>query len=65
MMRPAFTQCGQTVEWLTTEQAAALGIDLTAALAFLDFPPGQQPDVWACTGCSEYGVMGDIEPGFV
>jgi hypothetical protein len=65
MMRPACTQCGQPVEWLTTEQAAAGGIDLTAALAFFDLPPGQHPDVWACTGCSEYGVMGDIEPGFV
>jgi len=65
MMRPACTQCAKPVEWLTTEQAAGRGIDLTAALAFFDLPPGQHPDVWACTGCSEYGVMGDIEPGFV
>jgi hypothetical protein len=62
-MRPGCSQCGSPIEWLTTEQAATRGIDLGPALAFFELERGEQADVWVCTRCNEFGVMGAMQFG--
>ena len=63
IMRPSCSQCGSPIEWLTTEQAAERGIDLGPVLAFFELEPGDHADVWACTRCTEFGVMGPVDFG--
>lgn len=58
-MRTHCTECGAPVEWLPAEQAATRGIDLAPALELL----GEAAEVWACTRCDNYGVMGPTEYG--
>ena len=64
LARPNCSECGAPVEWLTGDQAAAKGIDLAEALQFLGVDGISEPDVWRCTSCGEYGVMGPTEVGF-
>ena len=48
------------VRWLTADEAQAAGIDLGPALAFFE---GTADEVWACTACNNFGVMGPTEQG--
>lgn len=57
IMRTHCTECAAPVEWLTADDATHRGIDLSSAVAFL----GEAAEVWACTRCDNYGVMGPTE----
>lgn len=61
MARQSCDNCGSQVEWLTGPEAEKRGIALGGAMQFLgvDAVPGR--DVWACTNCDNYGVMGPAE----
>lgn len=61
LMRPACIQCGAPVDWLTGDGATARGIDLAQAMEFMEITPIPNRDVWVCTRCGEYGVMGGLE----
>ena len=62
---------------LTGDEATARGVDLAQSMEFFKIAAIPNRDVWVCTRCgehgvmgaggfmAEYGVMGDIEPGFV
>lgn len=58
MARSNCDECGAPVEWLTGAEAEARGVDLSGGMEFLgvDEIPGK--DVWACTRCDNFGIMG-------
>lgn len=60
VMRTHCTECGSPVEWLTGDEALHRGIDLRPALELLDTP---DVEVWACTACENFGVMGGSQFG--
>ena len=65
LMRPACSQCGAPVDWLTGDEGTALGIDLAQAMEFLEITAIPNRDLWVCTRCGEHGVMGGLETGFL
>lgn len=65
LARSSCDNCGAAVEWITGDEAAGRGIDLTDALEFLDVSQVVEKDVWVCTSCDNYGVMGPAEAGSI
>ena len=65
LVRPACSQCGAPVDWLTGDEATARGVDLAQPMEFLEMTAIPNRDVWVCTRCGEYGVMGGLETGFL
>lgn len=61
IMRTHCTECGSPVQWLTVEEAQARGIDLGPALALFE----GDAEVWVCTACDNFGVMGGTEYGTI
>ena len=62
LMRTHCTECGSSVQWLSTEEARQRGIDLAPALQF--FGEDKPADVWVCSSCDNFGVMGTTVGGF-
>jgi hypothetical protein len=62
IMRTHCTECQAPVQWLSVDEASARGIDLGPALTFFG---AAVEDVWACTGCSNFGVVGPTEFGML
>ena len=58
LMRPSCNQCGAPVDWLTSNEATAQGIDLAQAMEFFELTSIPNRDVWICTRCGEHGIMG-------
>lgn len=56
LMRTHCPECAAPVEWLNPEQVGDRSIDLGPALQFLG--ETEPAEVWACTRCDNYGVMG-------
>lgn len=62
IMRSHCEQCSAPVTWLVAEQVRERGLDLGPALEFLG--EAQPAEVWACTACDNFGVMGPTMGGF-
>ena len=64
MARKSCSECGAPVEWVTGAEAESRGHDLTGGLEFLglDSVPGK--DIWVCTKCDNFGIMGPTEGFF-
>lgn len=65
MARKSCSECGASVEWINGDEASQRGIDLEDAMQFLGLASVPGRDVWACTRCDNYGLMGPTEMGFV
>ncbi len=61
LMRTHCTECTAPVQWLTDDQARARGIDLAPALDFLGI--NRSDEIWTCTRCDNFGVIGPTEHG--
>lgn len=64
MARTSCSECGAGIEWLTGAEATQRGIDLDGALEFMGVSEVTGRDVWVCTRCDNFGVMGPPEFGF-
>lgn len=60
VMRTRCPQCNERVRWITVEEAQNNGVDLASALAFFE---DAADEVWVCTACDNFGVMGPTEHG--
>lgn len=59
--RRACGECGAPVTWMNAAAARGRGVDLTEALRLLGVDDIAGDDVWVCTSCSNFGVMGPSE----
>jgi hypothetical protein len=58
LFRPACSECGAPVDWLTGDEATARGVDLAQSMEFFEIAAIPNRDVWVCTRCGEHGIMG-------
>jgi hypothetical protein len=61
LARPTCDECGSSVEWMTGAEAEARGVDLAGGMEFLGVTDIPGEDVWLCTKCDNYGIMGSPE----
>jgi hypothetical protein len=64
LARSSCDECGAPVEWVTGVEAEERGVDLAGGMEFLGVTDIPGKDVWLCTNCDNFGIMGPAESDF-